>query len=932
MKKTFKWVKEHKIIIFIALIIFILCLASFQITPSSFKDRVMGQALMNNIDINKIINNHYLIYCFLLPSVVLILAYFYNQYSSRLNEKILKTLNCLIVFDIISSILGIIDYFKNDYHSLFSLTLIIINGLIIILILLNKLLKKSFDLEKFKWSCLASVPLTFAFLLICNIICPSKIGFWLGYFIMVILAYMLTTSKKINFNILSKSYLIFLVAPIIECLFLETYNILNQANIILQHKIRYLLIIYIGCFILMIIHYFYSLSKKTNQKFTYQKYYYPLIITIMSLIVFLPKMVTTVNVDFFENANEGLGIYEFLKYHKIPILENFDAHMLKQEFMGIIYGILNQDYLGAAFNIYSNFELVIFYLLVYFLLSKVFSKDIAFLAVLFFPLLSDSGLKYFGFCFLALLALLKLVKKPQFINYVICWLTIIFLCLWRLDLGFSSAIASIIILIYLIFKKQINFRQLFLAFLLVIVPLILLYISLCFIKNINPITRIIEFLKLASSNSNWAYKSIGSPKLLAYSILYIFIPVFVVISFAHTFYKNYKSKTIKTLDIITLFLGLFYLSNLSRGLVRHSLVEEKINVIMGVVTIYIPLYFYQFKNKISTFWFSYLIVIIISNLLISPTTANYSNLFNNAINKYQSFKIQNEKYFEKVNRVVFSKEIDDSCKELKNILNKLLNKGETYLDLSNQTLLYAILDYPKPVYVNQSPGLLSGEYTMQQFLKEQANYQIPVVLKANQQKHSNSLDGLVNNYRYYLISEYVYQNYEPVLEVNNYEIWLDKNLTSRLDNLDIIENYSIKRLDKTEYFEPETTINLGYLPYVWGKFDNKNKIKKTKGQSLNLKSDTEILINQSQINKDNGNYLELELESNKDTKITIKLMNDDNNLKTIKLNVLSGKHLYKIRVSSFYEWYNYNINELKINIPNSQINKIMITPGDILEY
>ena len=135
MKKTFKWVKEHKIIIFIALIILILCLASFQITPSSFKDRVMGQALMNNIDINKIINNHYLIYCFLLPSVVLILAYFYNQYSSRLNEKILKTLNCLIVFDIISFILGIIDYFKNDYHSLFSLTLIIINGLIIILIL-----------------------------------------------------------------------------------------------------------------------------------------------------------------------------------------------------------------------------------------------------------------------------------------------------------------------------------------------------------------------------------------------------------------------------------------------------------------------------------------------------------------------------------------------------------------------------------------------------------------------------------------------------------------------------------------------------------------------------------------------------------------------------------------------------------------------------
>jgi len=58
---------------------------------------------------------------------------------------------------------------------------------------------------------------------------------------------------------------------------------------------------------------------------------------------------------------------------------------------------------------------------------------------------------------------------------------------------------------------------------------------------------------------------------------------------------------------------------------------------------------------------------------------------------------------------------------LKSVLDIVLDDHETYLDFTNQTLLYALLDKEKPVYVNQSPGLLSGDTTQKFFLQEIQN-------------------------------------------------------------------------------------------------------------------------------------------------------------------------------------------------------------------
>ena len=83
-------------------------------------------------------------------------------------------------------------------------------------------------------------------------------------------------------------------------------------------------------------------------------------------------------------------------------------------------------------------------------------------------------------------------------------------------------------------------------------------------------------------------------------------------------------------------------------------------------------------------------------------------------------------------------------KDLKVVLENILDEDETYLDLSNQNLLYALIGKEKPVYVNQSPGLLSGELTQQMYIKEviDSKKDVPVILKARKKDYSTKLDGL----------------------------------------------------------------------------------------------------------------------------------------------------------------------------------------------
>ena len=83
-----------------------------------------------------------------------------------------------------------------------------------------------------------------------------------------------------------------------------------------------------------------------------------------------------------------------------------------------------------------------------------------------------------------------------------------------------------------------------------------------------------------------------------------------------------------------------------------------------------------------------------------------------------------------VERVVLQPEMRDTANGLKKEMDKILQDGETWLDFTNQSALYSLLGRHSPVYVNQSPGLLSGEYSQECFIEqsEKQRDQVPAAL------------------------------------------------------------------------------------------------------------------------------------------------------------------------------------------------------------
>ncbi len=924
-------------IFFSCLILFILPKLKYNVT--SFSDRIMGNGMMNGIDITKRINSVYLICIIIIPILAILINKILNKLLKNAKPTIIKYLNIISVLGIINILMEFINII-NGSNTVIHSSYILFGINLIIIICTSIRNKKNISLSVLKWSFMASIPFAFFATLIMhklNIVIKNEaINWFLCYFAGIIIILFITKLLKINKQVLRKSYTFFLLAPLFEYIYLELYNILNQYNIILTHKTITICMIYIICFVITVTHYIINRHQKI--KFNYTKYYYPIIILIFTFIASSIQMVNQINSDFFESANHGLGIYEFFRYGKIPVIETFDAHIMNNQMYGIIYGILNHDVNGAVFCLYKSYSIVIVYLVLYIFFKKLFKKDIAFLITMFFPLACDGGLNNYCIGLLAVIALINVYQKKDKKSFTIFWLSLIFLCLYKLDIGFSASIATVVILVYIYIKnrKTIKLRNALIPLGIIILLFLTLFFGICLVKDINPIMRLIEFIKISMSNINWGYSTLGNKQTFAYPFVYYIMPIIVISTLIYTIYSQ-RGK-VNNRNIILLFLALFYILNIQRGMVRHSLAENNIGCILSFSLLYLSIFIMNNYRNVNKFLITYGILIVFSGLLITPNTSAYSNLFSNSINKRIQFKQHTEIYNEKVDRIKLSDSMIDEYKDLKTVLEQILDEDETYLDMSNQNLLYALIGKEKPVYVNQSPGLLSGELTQQMYINEVKNCkkEIPVILKATDKICASSIDGIENDYRYYLLSEFRFNKYEFVAKINNYEIWIDKQvLEEKKNKLQELNLSNLEIIDINDYLVSNTVnMKIGEIPLIWGEYDKNEKSGKTIGDNISLEKEKsiELPLNVEKLEKENGNYIKLEISSQKETILKLALYSEENLMGEYDFNIEKGTHTYVIRTSTMYSWYEGNINKLVINSNDElEINNIEILEADTIK-
>lgn len=770
-------------------------------------DRVIGQGIIFGIDCSKIINHFtiwFFVFALVLSAYILLMNFLCNKEYSGEQKRAWNTLEDFMAVAFVDLVLNGVVYYmvpssEKDFFSY--------SSCFIILFLLFESAYIFFHLDK-KISLDAYQQIFYSVMALGFPVAIAIGGKWgagrlliaVNVMALTVVIALLCVGKKagtvwkiqIDMKYIS---VIFCALPLITSFYIELVNILNQHSIFVGNPRKYYLFgvtVYLGFFL------FWMLFRRNNKPaINWKSIVYPELILGYSFLSVQLPLQQTLTADIFESANTSILISDFLNYGKIPIVEHYGGHMLSGVLEGILYAVLNNDYMGAIYSPYVNLILPILALLFFYMLKRSVNVEYAFWIVLLFPFYNYWS--YFGLGMLSCLAVMSFVKKKTYTRAFGIWLICVLLVLYRLDLGAAYGIATVSVLaLYIIITKECGIvKKLLSTFACVVIVGVSAWFVLCLVKQVNPVERLLEFLLISASNKNWAYRTIGDPGNTIFAWSYLFVPLAMVGCLVYVcFSPKFRQKQYRNQWFILLFLGISYIANFSRGCVRHSIAEMHTGVIMWSAYLFFAIFVMCLFDNKKIFLGVFLGFILFDTLLIQDGNFRQTSIADNANTRIETavdtwsvdknapegsvtrwVDIKNNK--EVVNRIEWTDELEAEIGSIKALFDVLLDEDETYLDFSNKTFMYSALNKENPVYVTQSPGQLSGEYTQEQFVEqiEDRKQQIPLVIMPmeNAGGYAVDLDGIANTVRYYKVAEYIYQNYRPLCTVSNVAIWCEKD-------------------------------------------------------------------------------------------------------------------------------------------------------------
>lgn len=861
---------------------------------NDFSNHIMSAASASNLDIGARINSYLFLISGLLVVIIVIfsiLYFLFNKYDTAEidNNKITAFIRDTALIGIASIIASVLTT-----NTDFAVYLIVVALLLGWTFLLQKNNKNDFDM--LIWSLITSAPFAlFSFILFKRyeiftkiferfILKQTESSFiynaiysWLSisYILIAVLIWAVFAfaiyfiqykvlnkfHSNINKHNVYKSALIisaipFLFTGILQSFSLEILNIINKNYNIVFGRPRLLFAIIMLSATIISFTIFISLIKRqrvfvnsTNLVYTL---YMPVSLIAMVCMIAQPLRMTGAGNEFFEMANHGLAVDQFFRFWKLPFIETFDPHMMSNQLLAYLYSFLNGYEPWAAF-LYNNYGLFLYIIPMFYVLKKLIGSTNSFLIILCFPLLTNLFSPIFLLSGLIAICVIRMIKYYKTFDFYLFWIAALLLCIYRLDLGFASLMGGIAVYVItcFTFKEKIYIKKLIISGSIVFGNAILLFFLLCVIKDINPLYRLIEFIKLCMSNQSWAYSSVGNPDMLVYVIGYYILPLFVIISAILIVAKyailsryqdnlivdRYKSVINKDAFIMFIFFATYFVFNVSRGIVRHSFAENIVLYILA--TIPLALVSLAVIHKNSNFnMLKFLVASLATIILINVNSQSYkgggSSLISNALSS-SSYSEQYTPSFAFNGTRVRGEKMPQDAKDLKIILDSVLAQSETYFDFASVNYFYALVGRKNPVYVNQSPLMICDDKTQEYALEQIQSNNPPICLVPIEGRSWSIIDGISVNYKYYLISEYIYQNYTPLIRLSGFDVYCLKekkdSFIIELQNRGIIvdpiysEYFNILDSKKLVYNQCSAQVDdngniilspIGNDPYVYG--------------------------------------------------------------------------------------------------------------------
>ncbi|NJO68466.1 MAG: hypothetical protein HC830_03600 [Bacteroidetes bacterium] len=553
--------------------------------------------------------------------------------------------------------------------------------------------------------------------------------------------------------------------------------------------------------------------------------------------------------------------------------------------------------------------MVLISIVCFYFFRKIFNSGLlSFLLILMFPFMGVVA--FYPLVYITVFLLFDLQKSVSVKKFIILFFYSIFLLIWRLDVGYANLVAVLIYLAWISLwqPRKSNFMILLKSGAIMLLVSIILAGSIYFLSPVvfNNLNQALQYFGATQEH--------GLPVIMAekdrFSLFhYIIIPILV---FSSTILFAVRNKKYSFIEMAVIFTGLLYLLNFPRGLVRHGLIVGGDWAIASYSYLNIALAVIYYFPKFRFIVFCTVISILVITVKF-PLENSHTSLFDKVT---EVLKRNNETAYssQKIPRVRGTDAfIRNNLGELETFMKVNLKPGETFIDFSNNPMLYFYLKQQVPSYFNQYLQNTITTKLQSTNLRHPAVQKAPlVVFEHIPLTWFDNTDEVPNPLRYQPITQFIYERYVPVCILNNRLIW-------GLKEREFVFPAAARNIPDS-VFEARN-YDLGHYPYILG--DNPEN-EKFQYNYIPLKKDS--LTFSIPVNKSFEEILclKINITSKEINEVKITYSGEGSKGGTFSFTILpKSESDYIIPLFVQYNLYKIHRGNLKLNIPvNCSVNSV----------
>lgn len=952
----------------------ILFVVSYYINPLNNTDvsewnRTFCTAVLSGISIDSRINNFYLLFFLYLPVVfILLLVALVMLTKHRKKYRDYCTKYCILTdAAVIASLFS--RYSSDGYEVVDNPMMQIIIGFWVLLLIIAVIDKE----EKLDFSCISLCLITYVneTLLLSMLFGFEKYNNEIAIAVLTVgigVAVALKSTYLRKYDLFIKNYLYLLMwMPALIRLELEGIYLLTEKGRGIQ---RYFTHITRTSFVIALLFLLIAFVLYKHNKKIVEFGYIGFLISISALAFFSYAYQYTWSygsyANIYELGNDSVAADSIL-YGKLPIIDYFSAHAIGDVWTKILYCLIHEDIKGVLVDPYGGIANLLALIIGYFVIKKMFDRDVAVLCVIFFPSLT-TGIKWISVCWLSVAMLIYIVNEGSIRKYILFWVSVLICAFYTYDEGISLGVACI--LSYLIIKAiDKRWKELF-RFVIcgagVGFAALLIYIVYGVSTGVPIISRAKEWLSVSvGSSSSWATSNFGDQTSFAFFVSYFAVPMTAIMLLIFVLFKYTKKRSNEMLVLLTVAFSLTEILYITRTIVYHNLAVCSgvtgvlLNFIHWTVSIYV---LFSFSEKESAYnlkllgWLTaMMLVILVEGTAVTRNwpNANSSVLFR-AISSSETWELS-DSVTDNIGkeRIIYDEGSQALVNQYREVFDTLLTDEQTFLDFANITTIYLLTDRKRPCYVGQSPSLLTDLYSQECFLNQIGEYDCPLaVVGTTGTPYLAQMVSVPHNVRYYKIAEYVYANYRPLVSFSEVAIWCKLDAYDQYKKLLEENHFTEKGYSIIDYgydfttvttdengnvqcvFQPYHSYDLNMIPYIWANYDNLDAINNNELEVISAADVNTYRFDGSQlVDHSNGNYISFDYTNTAENDININIVLYDSTNDGAKyeyyFRVRPGTNSYLIRVSEDYFWDVFNMDTILFGAnDNLTIGDLRILEGD----